>query len=86
MINDHIYVSTVKEIRDLLAERHPDHAHAMGTPGVLLRNAAFSGRRSICAMLVELGADLGLPSALGKLPWEIARENGHLAVARQLKP
>ena len=86
VINDHIYVSTPEEIRDLLGGRHPDRAHVMGTPGVLLRNAAFAGRSSVCAMLVELGADLRLPSALGKLPWQIAREHSHLALAEQLEP
>ncbi len=86
VINDLIYVGSPQEIQERLAGQHPDHGHAMGTPGILLRNAAFAGRDSVCAVLVELGADLNLASDLGQLPWQIARDNGHDAIAHQLKP
>ena len=86
VINDLVYVGTNEEIRDALGGRHPDHAHTMGTPGVLLRNAAFAGRSEVCGLLAGLGADLCLGSALGKLPWEVAQEAGHLALAEELKP
>jgi monoamine oxidase len=86
LINDLVCVRSPSEVDEALRGRHPDHAHAISTPGVLLRNAAFAGRADVCALLVARGASLELPSSAGQLPWEVAAAAGHGHLAQKLKP
>lgn len=72
-------------LRAALGDRHPDRAQVLGTPGVLLRNAALAGRADVCAWLIAAGADPGLRSPVGATAAEVAEAAGHGVLAGWLR-
>jgi monoamine oxidase len=85
VIDDLVYVGDLDALRAALGDRHPDRAQALGTPGVLLRNAALVGRADVCAWLIAAGADPGLRSPVGATAAEVAEAAGHGVLAGWLR-
>lgn len=85
LLDDLVYLGTPDEIERALGGRHPDRAQILGAPGVLLRNAALTGRDEVCARLLRLGADPSLKSPIGLDAADIAARAGHTDLAARLR-
>lgn len=65
---------------DSFIQRRP---FGLGTP---LHDAAAVGDLEVVRLLLDHGADVGVRDTCGRLPFEIAGENGNYSVAELLRP
>ena len=60
-------------------------AYADGSPGVLLRTAAFAGHLAIVGLLLTAGADPTRANPDGATALDLARDRGHTEIAAAIQ-
>jgi ankyrin repeat protein len=81
---DAVEVGRLEHVQALLGDGDPDQAVEPGDRGVLLRVAAYAGRRDVVRFLLDRGAAPALRDRHGRSALDIATEHGHEELARLL--